>query len=248
MALPAATQNSACRVFPTTHWSLVRRADVEDDGAARAALAELCRAYWYPLYAFVRRRGFSPHDAQDFTQGFFLELTEGGMLSRADAGMGRFRSYLLGALTNFLANERRRQQAVKRGGRAKIIAIDEAQSEGRYALEPINAITPETQFERSWAFALLERVGSRLAADYENAGRAELFSRLQPYLAGKSGMAGYESLARELAMSAGAVGVAIHRMRRRFGELLRQEIAQTVTTPEEVEAEIAYLLQVVARG
>ncbi len=244
----ARVPNTGQGIFPTTRWSVVQRANSEGDDAARAALAELCGAYWYPLYAFVRRRGCSPHDAQDFTQGFFLQLIEGGWLNRADADRGRFRSYLLGALGHFLANEQRRQQTIKRGGEMQFVSIDELQSEGRYELEAADAMTPETQFDRSWAVALLERVLARLAADYEKAARPELFASLQSFLTGKDGEPDYDDLARRLSMSRGAVTVAIHRMRRRYGELLRDEIAQTVASPEEVEAEIAHLLRVIARG
>lgn len=233
-------------VFPSTRWSLVQRADSEGDDAARTALAELCGAYWFPLYAFVRRRGIPSHDAQDFTQGFFLQLIEGGWLNRAQADRGRFRSYLLGALGHFLSNEQRRQQTIKRGGGMQFVSIDEWQSEGRYELEAVDAMTPETQFDRSWAVALLERVLARLAADYERAARAELYATLQPYLAGKAGQPDHDELARRLSMSRGAVTVAIHRMRRRYGELLRDEIAQTVASPEEVEGEITHLLRVIA--
>lgn len=230
--------------FVTTRWSVVLRAGKNDSDEA---LAQLCRDYWYPLYAFVRRRGKSMEDAQDVTQAFFLHVIEGQMLTRAKAGAGRFRSYLLGALQNFLANEYRREQTQKRGGGVAVISIDEMQAEERFALEPVDALTPEMQFERSWAFALLERVCVRLGEDYAQAGRAGLFEKLQPYLAGKAQMAGYDELGRELAMSASAVAVAIHRMRRRYGELLRDEISHTVASPEEVEEEIAYLLAVVAR-
>ena len=230
--------------FLTTRWSVVLRAGKDD---SQEALAQLCRDYWYPLYAFVRRRGRSMEDAQDVTQAFFLHVIEGQMLTRASAGQGRFRSYLLGALQNFLANEYRRGQTQKRGGGATLVSIDDMQAEERFALEPVDAMTPEMQFERSWAFALLERVCVRLGEDYAQAGRAGLFEKLQPYLAGKAQMAGYEELGRELAMSASAVAVAIHRMRRWYGELLRDEISHTVASPEEVEEEIAYLLAVVAR-
>ena len=235
-------------LFLTTRWSVVLRANSEEAPDAAAAMAQLCRDYWYPLYAFVRRRGYAIEDAQDLTQGFFAKVIEEMVFAKASAEKGRLRSYLLGALQNFLASEYRRAQRQKRGGGTVILSIDENEAEKRYALEPADWQTPEAQFERSWAFALLERVVVRLAADYEKAGRAALFATLQPYLAGKEGMPGYGNLGRELAMSEGAVAVAIHRMRRRYGELLRDEIAQTVASPEEAEAEFAYLLQVVARG
>ncbi len=233
--------------FLTTRWSVVMRAGSGEAPDAAAALAQLCRDYWYPLYAFIRRRGMSQEDAQDLTQAFFLHVIQGGTFARARADAGRFRSYLLGALQNFLANEQRRAQTQKRGGGEVFISMDEMQAEERFALEPADRMTPETQFERSWAFALLERVCVRLRGDYAQAGRADLFQKLQPYLAGKSGMPGYDALGRELAMSASAVAVTIHRMRRRYGELLREEIAHTVASPQEVEGEIAYLLEVVGR-
>lgn len=236
---------AAPAAFLTTRWSVVARAG---EAESADALAQLCRGYWYPLYAFLRRRGLSTEDAQDVTQAFFLHVLESRLLVRANAEKGRFRSYLLGALQNFLSKEQRRQQTLKRGGGATIVSFDELQAEQRFALEPADALTPETQFERSWAFALLERVGTQLRSDYERAGRAGLFAKLQPYLAGGAQLAGYAELGRELAMSESAVTVAIHRMRRRFGELLRAEIAHTVASPEEVEEEIAYLLAVIARG
>jgi RNA polymerase sigma-70 factor (ECF subfamily) len=223
---------------------VVLRAGAEE---GREALTQLCRDYWYPLYAFLRRRGLSPHDAQDVTQSFFLHAIENRLLGRASAEKGRFRSYLLGALQNFLANEQRRAQTLKRGGRETIVAIDELDAEQRLALEPADRITPELCFERDWAFALLDRVLTRLRADYERSGRAVLCEKLQPYLAGKAQLAGYAELGRELAMSESAVAVAIHRMRRRYGELLREEIAHTVESPEMVDAEVAHLLAVVAR-
>lgn len=236
---------SAHGAFLTTRWSVVVRAGAGEDGEA---LTQLCRDYWYPLYSYLRRRGLPMHDAQDVTQAFFLHIVEGQLLTRVSAERGRFRSYLLGALQNFLANEQRRQRTLKRGGRETMVSIDEMQAEERFALEPADELTPETQFERSWAFALLEHVCVRLRTDYEGAGRAVLFEGLEPYLAGKEQLAGYAELGRTLAMSESAVAVAIHRMRRRYGELLREEIAHTVATPEEVEDEIAYLLRVVARG
>lgn len=218
------------------------------EAEAHTALESLCRAYWYPLFAFLRRRGLSADDAQDTTQAFFLHIIEGEMLTRASEEKGRFRSYLLGSLQNFLTNQYRREHTQKRGGGHAIVSFDAMEAEERFAHEPVDAMTPETQFERSWAFALLERVIVRLGQDYEQAGRKALFDKLQPFLAGKAQMGGYDDLGRELAMSPGAVAVAIHRMRRRYGELLREEIAHTVSTPEEVEQEIAYLLEVVARA
>lgn len=229
--------------FLTTRWSMVLQAGTGD---SPQALTQLCRDYWYPVYAFMRRRGLGTHDAQDSAQAFFLELIGSNLLTRATEERGRFRSYLLGAVKNFLANEHRRQQTQKRGGGETIISVDALEAEERFALEPKDVMTPERQFERSWAFKLLEGVMKRLEEDYREAGRETLFEKLQPYLAGKAQLAGYGELGRELQMSEGTVAVAIHRMRKRYGELLRGEIAHTVGTPEEVEGEIAYLLEVVS--
>lgn len=211
-------------------------------------MAQLCRDYWYPLYAFVRRRGGTVEEAQDVTQSFFLHAIDGELIQRARQEMGRFRSYLLTALQYHLSGERRRMQRQKRGGRAVVMSIDAMAAEERYRHEPADGRTPEALFERNWAFALLERTGARLGEDYARAGRTELFEKLRPYLAGKAGMPGYDALAAELGMNANAVGVAIHRMRRRYGELLRDEIAQTVATPQEVDSELAFLHEAVARG
>lgn len=233
--------------FPDTRWSVVLQASVETGGAGKTALEQLCRDYWFPLYAFLRRRGHSPEDAQDVTQGFMLHLIEGPLLGRADQERGRFRSFLLGALQHFLAKELRRQQAVKRGGTREIVSLDAEEGERLFALEPADEVTPEVQFERSWSFALLEHVFARLRGEYERAGRAELFEKLQPYLAGKERMPGYEQVGLQIGLSRSGVGVSIHRMRCRYGELLRDEIAQTVSSPEEVDAEIAHLMAAVAR-
>ena len=250
--VPPANQSHAefrdgAGVFATTRWSLVLRAGSGDAPDAAAAMTQLCRDYWYPLYSFVRRRGASIEEAQDLTQGFFLKVIEEAVFAKASAEKGRLRSYLLGALQHFLTQQYRRAQTQKRGGGAAIVSIDEIEAEKRYALEPADLQTPEAQFERSWAFALVERVMARLGEDYTQAGRAQLFEKLQPYLSGKSGMPDYAVLGNEVGLSAATVAVAIHRMRRRCGELLREEIAQTVDSPEEVEAEIAYLRKVLAR-
>jgi RNA polymerase sigma-70 factor (ECF subfamily) len=223
---------------------MVRRAGGEEDTGA--ALAHLCREYWYPLYAYARRRGSSPHDAQDLIQSFIAHLIEGPLLSRADPERGRFRSFMLGSLQNFLAKEHRREQAEKRGGGAEIVSLDEARDEQRFAVEPADEQTPESLFERSWAFALLDRVLVRVRVEYETAGRLALFEALQPYLAGKDGQAGYAALGEQLGLGENTVAVSIHRLRRRYGELLREEIAQTVDSPAEVEDEIAHLLSVVS--
>lgn len=233
--------------FQTTRWTLVRQsADPAAPDAALTALTQLCQAYWYPLYAFARRSGLPVHDAQDATQGFFSHLIQAGTLTRARAELGRFRTFLLGSMRHYLAKERRHHAAQKRGGGALPVPLDELHAEQRYAREPADLSSPDLQFERSWAFALLESVFTRLAQEYTLAGRAALFAELRPFLAGESARPGYQALADRLGLSAAAIATAIHRMRRRYGELLRDEIAQTVTTPAEVEEEIAHLMAVVS--
>lgn len=233
--------------FLTTRWTLVVQAGGEST-EAEAALAQLCRDYWYPLYAFARRRGLITQDAQDATQGFFLHLLQGGMLKRASAERGKFRTFLLGAMQHFLTNEHRDRHRLKRGGGEVVLAMDAHSAEDRFALEPADPMTPEARFDRSWAFALIERVFGRLGAEFERAGRGELFAKIRPFLAAESARPGYAAVAQELGMSASAVGVTIHRMRQRYGEILREEILHTVSAPEELDGEIAYLLEVVARG
>lgn len=219
----------------------------EDLDSAQEALAGLCQDYWYPLYAYCRRQGLDVHDAQDATQGFFNHLLEVGTLQRARAEQGRFRTFLLGCLQHFLANERRHQNAAKRGG-GTLVSFDELGAEERFAGEPADATTPESLFERGWAFALIERVFRRLHEDYERAGRGVLFTALRPLLTAESARPGHETLAASLGMSAAAVGTALFRMRRRYGELMREEISHTVSGPEQVEEEIAHLIRIVAGG
>lgn len=234
----------ARHAFQTTRWSLVMRAG--EDGC-EDSLAKLCGGYWYPIYAYVRRRVPGIEDAQDITQGFFLHLLGGPVLARADREKGKFRSFLLGTLQNYLANEHRHRQALKRGGGMTLMPIDGIEAERRFSLEPVDELTPEVQFERGWAFALLEKVFDRLGDDYARAGRGELYEKLRPYLAGKEGMPDYGELGAALGMNANAVGVAIHRMRRRYGEILRDEIAQTVPSAGEVEAELSHLIGIFSR-
>lgn len=236
------------QAFHTTRWSRVLLAGgPQEENEAQAALEGLCRDYWYPLYAFARRRGLDVPDAQDATQGFFLHLLEAGTLKRAREERGRFRSFLLGSMQHYLNNEHRRGRTQKRGGGKAILSLDAMAAEERYSHEPGDPLTPELQFERNWALALIERVFRRLEEDYTKAGRSDLFERLRPFLAGEAPRPGYEGIARDLGMSAGAVGTAIFRMRRRYGELMREEIAETVASPAEVEEEIAHLMRALAR-
>jgi len=215
------------------------------DGAAtdtRRALEELIRAYWFPLYAFVRRQGETPAGAEDMVQEFFTRLLERKDLARVDRAKGRFRSFLLAAMRHFLANEYDKNRALKRGGGASVIALDALDAEARYAVEPVDDMTPERLFDRRWALVVLEEVLARLGREYADTGKESLFHAIKDCLIPQRGDLSYAQTARCLGMSQGALRVAIHRMRRRYRDLLREEIAQTVDSPEQIEEEIAYLL------
>lgn len=230
--------------FRTTRWSRVLLAGgPQGADEAHAALSDLCRDYWYPLYAFARRRGLDVPDAEDATQGFFLHLLEGGMLGRAREERGRFRTFLLGAMQNYLLNLHRHGRAMKRGGGKLPLSLDAMEAEGRYALESAETLTPEALFERNWALALIDRTFRRVEEDYGKVGRGKLFAALRPYLAGENPRSGYGEVAASLGMSSGAIATALFRMRRRFGEAMREEIAETVASPAEVEEEIAQLMR-----
>lgn len=225
-------------VFATTHWSVVLTAGGDDAALARDALSTLCAAYWYPLYAYLRRRGSGPEEAQDLVQGFFADLLERGSLATADRERGRFRAFLLGSLAHFVANEHARERALKRGGGQAPLSLDFAAAEDRFSLEPADARTPEAVFEATWAHELLERVIERLRAEYVADGRRELYEHLLPCLAGDVEARPYASIAAELELSEGAVKTAAHRLRARFRALFRSEIAHTVRDPGDVEDEI----------
>lgn len=224
--------------FATTHWSLVVSAQGEP-GRAQTALAALCQAYWYPLYAFVRRQGLSAPDAEDLTQEFFARLLAKGWLEAAAQDRGRFRSFLLAALKHFLANEWHRARAAKRGGGATPVALDALSAEARYLHEPPDAATPERLYDRRWALTLLDQVLTRLREEMAQAGRLEQFEALKFSLAGEK--CAYAEVARKLGCREGAVKVAVHRLRERYRALIRAAIAETVATPEEIEAELRHL-------
>jgi RNA polymerase sigma-70 factor (ECF subfamily) len=227
--------------FATTHWSVVLTAQRNDSTRAHAALSHLCRAYWYPLYAFVRRQGYSAHDAQDLTQEFFTRLLAKNYLAVVARERGKFRSFLLGSLKHFLANEWNRAQAAKRGGGREIISLDETDAEGRYALEPADDSTAEKIFERRWATTLLDQVVARLRDEYVRAEKTELYETLKNCLTVESRTVPYAELAARLSTTEGAIKVAVHRLRARYREALRDEIAQTVSSAEEVEEELRHL-------
>ena len=230
--------------FPETRWSVVLDARAGDERAARA-LAEICEAYWFPLYVFVRRSGHSPQDAEDSTQAFFARLIEKGYLEQADRERGRLRSFLLTSLKHFLADEWDKSQAQKRGGGKVHIAIDGLEAEERYALEPREGGTPESLFEKRWALTLLENIMGELRGEFEANGRAEVFDGLQPFLAWNSADESYAEVAARLGVSENAARVTVFRMRKRYGELMRQHIAETVATEAEVEEEMGYLMGVI---
>jgi RNA polymerase sigma factor (sigma-70 family) len=228
--------------FPTTRWTLVIAAADPQRKEARSALVSLCENYWYPLYAYLRRRGYPADQAQDLTQEFFIRLLEGRYLDRADPEKGRFRAFLLTSLKFFVADEQDRQRAHKRGGGA-VVSLEFSLGEERYQREPAHDETPERMFERRWALAVLDRVVERLRNDFVQHGRPEHFERLKVFLLGQSD-APYAALAREMNTSEGALKVAIHRLRKRYRELFRQEIADTVADPAEVESELRFLAAV----
>lgn len=228
-------------IFVTTHWSVVLAAGRNDTTRARDALARLCQTYWHPLYAYVRRLGNSPPDAQDLTQEFFARLLAKNYLAEADESRGRFRSFLLAALKHFLANEWHKARAQKRGGGQIPISIDFGTAETSFHHEPADTLTPEKIYERRWALTLLEQVLQRLRQEYARTGREQLFEQLKPTLTEASRAVRYAEIAVRLNLSEGAVKVAVHRLRLRYREVLRAEIADTVASPGEVEDELRNL-------
>jgi len=233
--------------FTTTHWTVVRQAGGNSPEAV-AALETLARAYWYPLYAYVRRNGHDPHDAQDLTQAFFARLLEHGYLQNADRNHGRFRTFLLSSLKNFLKNEWRRENCERRGGGQKILSLDEQTAETRFALEPFVEQAPDSLYDRGWAATLLERAMTGLRAEFEQSGKLELFERLKIFVWGDKSALSYAEMAMPLNMTEGAVKVSVHRLRQRYGELLRAEVAHTVSTPDEIDEELRYLVSVIREG
>ena len=225
--------------FPTTRWTPVVAAADPHRKEARTALVSLCENYWYPLYAYLRRRGYPADQAQDLTQEFFTRVLEGRYLDRADPEKGRFRSFLLSSLKFFVADEGDRQRAHKRGG-GQLVPLEFSSGEERYQREPAHDETPERIFERRWALSVLDRVVEKLRDEFVQHGRLEHFERLKVFLLGQSD-APYAALAREMNTSEGALKVAIHRLRKRYRELFRQEIADTVADPVEVESELRFL-------
>jgi RNA polymerase sigma-70 factor (ECF subfamily) len=231
--------------FPTTRWTVVIAAGDPKRPEAHSALKSLCEAYWYPLYAYVRRRGYPADQAQDLTQEFFVRVLDGRYLDRADAEKGRFRGFILTSLKFFLADEADRNRTQKRGG-GNVLSLEISSGEERYLRDPTHDETPERIFERRWALSTLERVMDKLRDEFVQHGRVDHFNRLKAFLLDQAETP-YAALARETGTSEGALKVAVHRLRKRYRELFRQEIAETVSDPADVESELRYLAAALTR-
>jgi RNA polymerase sigma-70 factor (ECF subfamily) len=232
--------------FVTTHWSLIAAARDGEAAQAQAALADLCRAYWYPLYAYIRRQGHSADEAQDLTQEFFARLLEKDFLATLDPEKGKFRSFLLTACKHFLVNERERAHAQKRGGGRASVSLDFGDAEARYGREPGHSLSADRLFERRWALDLLRGVLTRLREEHVARGKGALFDRLRAFLVGERQAGGYTRAAADLGLTEGAVKVAVHRLRQRYRELLREEIGRTVDDPADIDEEIRALFAALA--
>ena len=245
--LPHKSDAASARVFATTHWSVVLAAGQDDSAPAQRALEILCRGYWYPIYVYVRRKGYGPDEAQDLTQEFFAQLIAKEHLRLADREKGKFRTFLLAMLDYFLAREWSRAHRQKRGGQFTFISLDQQAAEERYQLEPTDTDTPERKFLRHWALTVLEQAMNALERECQENGKSALFGETKELLSRERDGATYAEIARRLNMKEGTARMAVHRLRRRYGELLRNEIAQTVPGAEEVEEELRYLLSAVSQ-
>jgi len=238
---------SSAAWFRTTHWSVVLAAGATPSPSAAEALEHLCRSYWYPLYSFVRRKGYSPADAEDLTQGFFACFLEKRYLDDVAREKGKFRTFLLSSLSHFLANEWDKSNRLKRGGGATHLPLDTVGAEDRYTHEPAVAVAPEESFDRNWAETLLASVLARLRAEFEGAGKRTRFDELKPFLLGEPEAGAYAKVAGRLELSEQGVKSAVHRLRQRFRELFREEIAHTVATRSEIDEELRYLIRLMTR-
>lgn len=236
---------AGARVFATTHWSVVLAAGTAETTRAQEALSRLCQTYWYPLYAYVRRRGYQAQDAEDLTQEFFARLLQKHSLARVTREGGRFRSFLLSSLNHFLTDEWRRARARKRDG-GLVVSLDAADAETRYRLEPADGPTPETLYDRAWALALLNSVFQLLRQEYVRVGKGALFDALKFCLTGQRSVIPYAELAGRLGLAENTLKTLVHRLRSRYRELLRREVAQTVAHPSEVEDELEALFRALA--
>ena len=239
---PSATPDA--RHFATTRWSVVIRAGEKRADGSVEALTTLCETYWYPLYAYARRRGLDVEDAKDLTQAFFARVLSGDFLAQATPERGRFRAFLVTSFKHFLANARDHSRADKRGAGYRLLSLDDAES--RYALEPLEEMTPESLYEQGWALTMLENALKELEREADRVGRRRQFEYLRPLLTGDD--TPYKKIGEQLAMSEAAVKVAVHRLRRRFGDVLRQQIADTVESADAVDDELRYLLRVITES
>ena len=233
-------------VFRTTHWSVVLMAGSTESPDAHAALVRLCQAYWHPLYCCVRRHGHSPEDAQDLTQGFFAKMLEKNQITLADPQRGRFRTFLLRALENFLHNAYERATTQKRGGGCEIVSWDAEAAEERYVSETAVGLSPAQIFERSWALTMLSGALARVRREFSTSGKTDLFDWLEPHLWGDDTRTLYGQIASELDMTVVSIKVTMHRLRQRYRDVLREEVAQTLENPEQMESELEHLRRVVA--
>jgi RNA polymerase sigma-70 factor (ECF subfamily) len=233
---------AAAAVFSTTHWSVVLNARDAANPAADEAMERLCQTYWYPLYCYVRKRGRRPEEAEDLTQEFFARLLAKNYLRSLDRQKGKFRWFLLAAIEHFLANDWRRDQCQKRGGGRRVISLDEHLAERRFEMEPADTMAPDRIFERRWAAALLDQAMQRLRGEFALAGKAEVFEMLSVFLSEGRAEITHAQAGAKLGMTEGAVNVAVHRLRKRYGELVREEVAHTVSSPEQVDEELRFLM------
>jgi len=246
--MPDSTQPAPSPLFLTTRWSVVLAARHDASPEVGAALETLCRTYWYPLYAWVRRQGHNPHDAQDLTQEFFARLLQKDYLQAAAREKGRFRTFLIVALKRFLANERDRARAQKRGGGQALLSLDTATAESRYQIEPAATLSADLIYERRWALTLLEQTMTALREEFTSAGKQREFESLKTFLTAERGEIPYSEIAAKLGINESAARVSVHRLRKRFREVFRQQIAHTVARPEDVEEEMRYLLTALGHG
>jgi len=234
-----------CARVATTQWSQVLAARDSTDTEARAALENLCQTYWQPLYAYIRHQGHGPDEARDLTQGFFAEFLAKDLLAEVDPDKGRFRSYLLGTLRHFLSHERDRDRALKRGGGTTTLSLDVEAGEKRYAMQPTEAMTPVDVFEHRWAMTVLDRAIDRLGKSSREADNWPQFQKLKQYLTSANPQVSYGEAAEDLGMSEGAIRTAVHRLRKRYGQALKAEIAETVANPADTDEEVRHLLAIV---
>ena len=240
----ASNENQKGQWFPSTHWTDIAAARREGSPGATEALNRLCETYWYPVYAYIRRKGHTEEDAEDIVQAFFFHVLERNLLGSADRTKGKFRSFLLGSLNYFLANHYAFERAKKRGGGAVLISLDAKTGEERYGLEPVDDLSPEKLFERRWALDLHDQAILRLREDYSRQGKGEVFEQLKPFLTAQTDSGDYVAVARALNMTPGAVTTAANRLRNRYGECITAEIARTVASPDDIPSERRYICEI----